>query len=133
MLNERSLTYTTDLSAVRTLVREQARHAGLTGSRAIDLELAVSEAAANTVRHAAAQGHKEGTLRVWCTAHEIVCEIRDRGIITDALAGRRQPAPARSRATGCGWCTRSAIRWRSPPGRTARRCACAWPCSGPKW
>ena len=92
MLNERSLTYTTDLSAVRTLVREQARKAGLPGTRAIDLELAVSEAAANTVRHAAAQGHQEGTLRVWCTADEIVCEVRDGGVITDALAGRRQPA-----------------------------------------
>lgn len=93
MLNERSLTYTTDLSAVRTLVREQARDAGLTETRAIDLELAVSEAAANTVRHAAAQGHREGTLRVWRTAEEIVCEIRDGGIIADPLAGRRQPAP----------------------------------------
>jgi anti-sigma regulatory factor (Ser/Thr protein kinase) len=92
MLNERSLTYTTDLAAVRTLVREQARHAGLPGKRAIDLELAVSEAAANTVRHAAAQGHRQGTLRVWCTADEIVCEIRDGGVIADALAGRRQPA-----------------------------------------
>jgi anti-sigma regulatory factor (Ser/Thr protein kinase) len=92
MLYERSLTYTTDLSAVRTLVREQARHAGLPGKRAIDLELAVSEAAANTVRHAAAQGHRQGTLRVWCTADEIVCEIRDGGVIADALAGRRQPA-----------------------------------------
>ena len=92
MLYEHSLRYTTDLSAVRTLVREQARHAGLAGARAIDLELAVSEAAANTVRHAAAQGHREGTLRVWCTADEIVCEIRDGGVITDVLAGRRQPA-----------------------------------------
>ena len=90
--SERSLRYTTDLSAVRTLVREQARDAGLAGSRAIDLELAVSEVAANTVRHAAAQGHHEGTLRVWCTADEIVCEIRDGGVITDVLAGRRQPA-----------------------------------------
>jgi anti-sigma regulatory factor (Ser/Thr protein kinase) len=93
MLNERSLMYTTDLSAVRTLVREEARHAGLPGKRAIDLELAVSEAAANTVRHAAAQGHRHGTLRVWFTADEIVCEIRDGGVIADALAGRRQPGP----------------------------------------
>ena len=92
MLNSLSVTYTTDLSAVRTLVREQARKAGLTTDRAIDLELAVSEAAANTVRHAAAQGHREGTLRVWCTADEIVCEIRDGGVIADALAGRRQTA-----------------------------------------
>ena len=93
MLNEQRLTYTTDLSTVRTLVREQARHAGLARNRAIDLELAVGEVAANTVRHAAAQGHREGTLRVWSTADEIVCEIRDGGVIADPLAGRRQPAP----------------------------------------
>jgi len=93
MLYERSLTYTTDLSAVRTLVREQARHAGLTRAQAIDLELAVSEVAANTVRHAAAQGHREGRLRVWRTADEIICEISDGGVITDALAGRRRPPP----------------------------------------
>jgi anti-sigma regulatory factor (Ser/Thr protein kinase) len=100
MLDERSLTYTTDLSAVRTLVREQARQAGLTGARAIDLELAVSEAAANTVRHAAAQGRREGTLRLWRTADEIVCEIRDGGVIADAQAGRRQPAPGALAAHG---------------------------------
>jgi hypothetical protein len=29
---------------------------------------------------------------VWRTADEIVCEIRDGGIIADPLAGRRQPA-----------------------------------------
>jgi anti-sigma regulatory factor (Ser/Thr protein kinase) len=94
MLNERSLRYTTDLSAVRTLVREQARDAGLTRARAIDLELAVSEAAANTVLHAGAQGRPGGMLRVWWrTADEIVCEIRDGGVIADPLAGKRRPAP----------------------------------------
>jgi anti-sigma regulatory factor (Ser/Thr protein kinase) len=93
MLNEQSLTYTTDLTAVRTLVREQARKVGLSGTRAIDLELAVSEAAANTVRHAAAQGHRDGTLRVWCTSDEIVCEISDGGMIADPFAGRRRPEP----------------------------------------
>jgi anti-sigma regulatory factor (Ser/Thr protein kinase) len=93
MPGEQRLTYTTDLSAVRTLVRDQARSAGLAESRVIDLELAVSEVTANTVRHAAAQGHHEGTLRVWCTADEIVCEVRDGGVIADGLAGRRQPAP----------------------------------------
>jgi anti-sigma regulatory factor (Ser/Thr protein kinase) len=50
--------------------------------------LAVSEVAANTVRHA----KSAGCLDIWYDAKEIVCQIRDRGIIADPLAGRRKPA-----------------------------------------
>jgi anti-sigma regulatory factor (Ser/Thr protein kinase) len=82
-------TYRTDLSQVRALVLEHARKAGLTEARASDLVLAVSEVAANTLRHT--QSH--GTLSIWHDAAEIVCEIHDTGTITDPLAGRRRPAP----------------------------------------
>ena len=58
-------------------------------SRASDLVLAVSEVAANTLRHTPSSG----TLAIWHDPHEIVCEIRDNGVITDPLAGRRRPAP----------------------------------------
>ena len=81
-------TYTTNLSEVRALVRQNARQAGLPESRANDLVIAVSEAAANTVRHA----RSSGTLDIWHDDAEIICEIRDRGVITDPLAGQRQPA-----------------------------------------
>jgi anti-sigma regulatory factor (Ser/Thr protein kinase) len=81
-------TYTTQLSEVRTRVRSHARQAGLPDSRTSDLVLAVSEVAANTVRHA----RSAGTLTIWHDAHEIVCEIRDRGVIADPLAGQRRPA-----------------------------------------
>jgi anti-sigma regulatory factor (Ser/Thr protein kinase) len=80
--------YTTDLSAVRALVHRHALRAGLTEARAIDLMLAVSEVAANTVRHA----KSPGCLDIWYDAKEIVCQIRDRGTISDPLAGRRRPA-----------------------------------------
>jgi anti-sigma regulatory factor (Ser/Thr protein kinase) len=80
-------TYTTDLSEVRALVRRRATLAGLPESRVNDLVIAVSEVAANTVRHA----KSPGTLDIWHDDSEIVCEIRDRGVITDPLAGRRQP------------------------------------------
>jgi anti-anti-sigma factor len=121
MFSERRLTYSTDLSGVRALVREQARDAGLAAARIIDLELAVSEVAANTLLHAADQqrersrqrGHGtsdstvdgiadgavvdrtvRGTLRVWRTASEIVCEVRDSGVIADPrAAGERAPEP----------------------------------------
>jgi len=84
-----SFTYTTDLSEVRALVEKHARDAGLTDARAADLVLAVSEVAANTLRHA----RSPGTLSIWRDDDEIVCEIHDEGTITDPLAGRRRPAP----------------------------------------
>jgi anti-sigma regulatory factor (Ser/Thr protein kinase) len=80
--------YTTDLAAVRAVVYRYARQAGLPESRAIDLVLAVSEVAANTVRHA----KSPGSLKIWYDSEEIVCQIQDEGTITDPLAGRRQPS-----------------------------------------
>lgn len=82
-------TYRSDLSQVRALVLKSARAAGLPDERANDLVLAVSEVAANTLRHTPSSG----TLVIWHDPHEIVCEIRDDGVITDPLAGRRRPAP----------------------------------------
>jgi anti-sigma regulatory factor (Ser/Thr protein kinase) len=84
-----SFTYTDDLSEVRALVEKHARDAGLTDARAADLVLAVSEVAANTLRHA----RSPGTLTLWHDDDELVCEIHDEGVITDPLAGRRRPAP----------------------------------------
>jgi anti-sigma regulatory factor (Ser/Thr protein kinase) len=82
-------TYRSDLSQVRALVLKSAREAGLSDERAIDLVLAVSEVAANTLRHTPSSG----TLAIWHNPHEIVCEIHDEGVITDPLVGRRRPAP----------------------------------------
>ena len=70
-------------------MKKHARDAGLPDSRANDLVLAVSEVAANTLRHT----RSSGTLNLWHDASEIVCEIHDEGVITDPLAGRRAPAP----------------------------------------
>jgi anti-sigma regulatory factor (Ser/Thr protein kinase) len=82
--------YRSDLSQVRALVLKSAREAGLPDERADDLVLAVSEVAANTLRHTPSSG----TLAIWHDSHEIVCEVHDKGVITDPLAGRRRPAPA---------------------------------------
>lgn len=84
-----TVTYTTDLARVRALVRDEASAAGLPRARVADLVLAVSEVAANTVRHA----RSAGTLTITRDPDEIVCEVRDAGVITDPLAGRRTPAP----------------------------------------
>jgi anti-sigma regulatory factor (Ser/Thr protein kinase) len=82
-------TYRSDLSKVRALVLQHARKAGLTEGRANDLLLAVSEVAANTLRHT----QSPGTLAIWYDEHEIVCEVHDEGTITDQLVGYRMPAP----------------------------------------
>jgi len=83
-----SYTYTTDLAAIRAVVHRYAVKAGLSEARAIDLVLAVSEVAANTVRHA----KSPGSLQIWYGTKEIVCQIQDEGTITDPLAGRRRPS-----------------------------------------
>lgn len=80
-------TYRTDLSRVRFLVLQHATEAGLTESQASDLVLAVSEVAANTLRHT----RSSGTLTLWHDENEVVCEIRDDGTIADPLAGRHSP------------------------------------------
>jgi anti-sigma regulatory factor (Ser/Thr protein kinase) len=80
--------YTTNLSEVRVLAETQARTAGLAEDRIVDFVIAVSEIAANTVRHARTQG----SIEIWSDAGEIICEMRDGGVITDPTVGRAPPA-----------------------------------------
>jgi anti-sigma regulatory factor (Ser/Thr protein kinase) len=89
-------TYRSDLSEVRALVRRHATTAGLSEGRVNDLVLAVSEVAANTLRHTRAPG----TLAIWSDADEVICEIHDEGTIADPSAGRRKPPPGASGGHG---------------------------------
>jgi anti-sigma regulatory factor (Ser/Thr protein kinase) len=89
-------TYRSDLSQVRALVLKHAQEAGLAEGRANDLVLAVSEVAANTLRHT----QSWGTLAIWHDENEIVCEIHDSGVISDPLVGQRRPAPDASGGHG---------------------------------
>jgi anti-sigma regulatory factor (Ser/Thr protein kinase) len=81
--------YTTNLSEVRALAEKQARVAGLPDDRVVDFVIAVSEVTGNTVRHAKSRG----TIEIWSDGDEIICEIRDNGVIADPLAGTSLPAP----------------------------------------
>jgi anti-sigma regulatory factor (Ser/Thr protein kinase) len=81
--------FTKNLSEVRALAEKCARTAGLPDARVNDFVIAVSEVAANTVQHARSQGSME----IWCDADEIICEIRDSGVITDPLASFTGPTP----------------------------------------
>jgi anti-sigma regulatory factor (Ser/Thr protein kinase) len=75
------------LSAVRRFVAEHAGLAGLPADRIADLQIAVNELATNSVSYT----DGTGTLRVWRSDGVLVCEVRDRGWITDPLAGRLPP------------------------------------------
>jgi anti-sigma regulatory factor (Ser/Thr protein kinase) len=69
----------------RWFVTSFGRKAGLPAARLIDLEIAVTELATNSIRH----GGGTGTLRVWTEGDLLVCELADAGHLTDPLAGRR--------------------------------------------
>jgi anti-sigma regulatory factor (Ser/Thr protein kinase) len=84
-----SFLYTTNLSEVRALAENEARSSGLPEDRVIDFVIAVGEVTANTVRHA----RSPGSMEIWLAGGELICEIRDAGVITDPLAGRRPPPP----------------------------------------
>ena len=83
------LAYRDDLGTVRAFTAGQASNAGTGPGRANDLVIAISELAANTYRHTSAGG----TLAIWVTADELICQLQDTGHITNPLAGRRRPAP----------------------------------------
>ena len=88
--------YLLDLRPVRDLVASYAARVSLAWDRMPDLVLAVSEVAANTLRHTAAGG----ILQIWHTGDEILCQIDDNGRIADPLAGRVRPAGDELRGHG---------------------------------
>lgn len=86
------LRYETSLRPVRELVSGYAARLGMAEDRITNLVIAVGEITANTLRHTPA----EGTLWVWHTPEEILCQVRDQGWISDPLAGRRRRSPEES-------------------------------------
>jgi anti-sigma regulatory factor (Ser/Thr protein kinase) len=113
-----ALNYSTDLQRVRHFVATRAREAGLSALRSADLILAVSELAANTVRHTGGPG----MLHIWRDHQQIVCQISDSGEIRDPRAGRRRAALA-GRGLGL-WVVREvcdAVEIRSGPSGTIVR------------
>jgi anti-sigma regulatory factor (Ser/Thr protein kinase) len=83
------LRYRANLAEVRKFTTAQALQAGLSPGRANDLVIAVAELAANTWAHTSGPG----TLTIWVTDNEIICQVQDEGQITDLQAGMVQPAP----------------------------------------
>ncbi|MEU8341407.1 sensor histidine kinase [Spirillospora sp. NPDC048832] len=73
------------LPRVREFACHWAARLGLRADAVGDMELAVSELAANSCLH----GGGSGTARLWSEEGQVVCEVSDVGTITDPLAGRR--------------------------------------------
>ncbi|MFZ1155305.1 MAG: anti-sigma factor RsbA family regulatory protein [Solirubrobacteraceae bacterium] len=85
-----------ELADLRWFVSRRAAHASLGTMRTQDLVLAVNELATNSIRH----GGGEGMLRMWTETDTLLCEVHDRGQITEPLVGRTYPAPTRSTGRG---------------------------------
>jgi anti-sigma regulatory factor (Ser/Thr protein kinase) len=83
------LAYRSRLHPGRALVSNYAERAGLPAERRADLTLAVSEITANTLAHTAGGG----TVHIWISGHEVICQVHDGGWITDPMAGRKRPPP----------------------------------------
>jgi anti-sigma regulatory factor (Ser/Thr protein kinase) len=82
------MAYRSDLRPVRAMVAAAGQRAGLPAGRVTDLMLAVSELAANTMRHTA----DGGVAYAWQADGEMLCQVADSGYIPDPLAGlRREP------------------------------------------
>jgi anti-sigma regulatory factor (Ser/Thr protein kinase) len=83
------LRYRANLSRVREFTGAWAHRAGLPPRQVNDLVIAVSELAANTLTHT----NGPGTLTLWATDEEVICQVQDQGQITDPLVGSIRPAP----------------------------------------
>lgn len=112
------------LSALREFVAEHAQAAQLPQARRDDLVLAAHEVATNSLRHAGT----EPIVRMWREAGgqpaSVVCEIRDRGVIADPMAGRLLPDTDREDGRGL-WlanqlCTLAQVRSSPEAGTTVR-------------
>ena len=84
------LAYRDDLARVRAFAAGHARRAGLPDRLVRDLVIAVGELAANTLVHTTGAG----TMAIWATPQEVICQVHDSGHIEDPLTGRLRPEPS---------------------------------------
>ncbi|WP_181019774.1 sensor histidine kinase [Nonomuraea typhae] len=91
-----------ELKRFRQQVSDYAKAAGMDRDLVASLVLSVSEIAANCVEH----GSGRGSIRMWVTGREVVCEIADPGgVLDDPLPGYIPPEPESPRGYGL-WISR---------------------------
>jgi anti-sigma regulatory factor (Ser/Thr protein kinase) len=115
-----TLRYRDDLARVRDFTASRAQRAGLPPRRVGDLAIAVGELAANTFAHTSGPG----TLTLWATGSELICQVNDTGHITDPLAGRLRPDPAKAGGGRGLWVVQQVcdlVQIRTSPAGTAIR------------
>jgi anti-sigma regulatory factor (Ser/Thr protein kinase) len=96
-IQPRELAFTSEeLGDLRSFVSRGAADASLDTSRTEDLVLAVNELATNSLCH----GGGAGTLWMWTEADTLLCEVHDRGHITEPLVGRTPPTPKQPTGRG---------------------------------
>ena len=78
-----------DLARVRARVYRHAGEAGLGPQRTANAVLAISELAANSIRHAGGGG----TVRLWTEPGEFLGEVGDGGRFDSPMVGRTRPTP----------------------------------------
>ncbi|MFC0540425.1 sensor histidine kinase [Kutzneria chonburiensis] len=84
------------VTGVRENAAGKARRFGLDADAVERFTLAVHEVMVNSVDH----GGGGGMARLWTEGDDLVCEVRDEGVITDPLVGRRRPTLAQPRGRG---------------------------------
>lgn len=106
------------LGAVRETAARYASACGLAAGRVRDLKLAVSEVAANSIRH----GGGRGTALLWHTDQSVICELRDSGVIADPLVGLVRPATGQIGGRGLWFVNNlcDLVEVRSSPGEGTR-------------
>jgi anti-sigma regulatory factor (Ser/Thr protein kinase) len=108
-----------NLAQVRQTAVDQACGHAMTAERVGAVELVVNELAVNSIRH----GGGSGTLRIWAEDGLLICEVTDRGHITDPLAGRRPtgPSPDGRRGLLIAHYTSDLVRLHTAPAGTTIR------------
>lgn len=115
-----TLRYRDDLASVRAFAATRARQAGLPPRRVGDLVIAVGELAANTFAHTSGPG----TLTLWGTGGEVICQVNDTGHIIDPLAGRLKRDPVAAGGGNGLWVVQQVcdlVQIRTSPAGTAIR------------
>lgn len=85
-----------DLPGLRRFTRIYFHTRAVATGRVADIELVVSELAANSLRHTSGGCQ----LALWIDGEDMVCSVTDHGQLTDPLAGRRLPAPEQTGGRG---------------------------------
>ncbi len=105
-----------DLAVMRQTATEMAKQAGLGEERIHDVALAVVELASNSIEHAGS----DAIVVLAIEGADLVCQVRDRGHLTDPLAGRRPRQPGQHRGRGLLLVNHIAdlVRMHTVPGST---------------